>query len=153
VAFAVFIFLVASGVLLAGAPLRHAWFMVQGIDLASSVPVGASFAWLPVMAEVSFALTFMAAGVWFLWHTKATPFGLLLAVTFIALGPSSSDFSQQLIYAKPNGTERFWFWPVYGLRTVGLMGLGLGLGLVLLLFPTGRFVTVWARFQFALGNG
>jgi signal transduction histidine kinase len=141
VAFVLFIFLMASNVLLAGAPLRHAWFMLQGIKTDSPMPVSASVAWLPVIAEIAFAVSFMLAGLWFLRHAKGKFFYLLLAVTFIALGPSSSDFSQQLVYPKPDGAERFWFWPVYGLRTVGLMGLGLAL----LLFPNGRFMTAWSR--------
>jgi signal transduction histidine kinase len=139
VAFAVFVFLMASSVLLAGAPLRYAWFVAQSDgSYASLLPV--SLVWIAVAVEILFALSFMLAGLWFLRHAKGRMFYYLLAVTLIALGPSSSDFSQQLIYAKPDGAEHFWFWPVYGLRTLGLIGLGL----TLLLFPSGRFVTAWS---------
>jgi signal transduction histidine kinase len=140
VAFVLFVFLVASSVLVAGAPLRHTWFMWQGTDLSSTL-VDPSLAWLPIIAETVFALSFMFFGLWFLRHANGRMFYYLLAVTLIALGPSSSDFSQQLVYPQANGAEHFWFWPVYGLRTLGLIGFGL----MLLLFPTGRFATKLAR--------
>jgi hypothetical protein len=93
VAFVLFVFLMASSVLVAGAPLRHAWFMQQGTDLSSTM-VDPSFTWLPTIAETVFALSFMLAGLWFLRHAKGRLFYFLLAVTLIALGPSSSESSE-----------------------------------------------------------
>jgi hypothetical protein len=139
-AFVLFILLVASGVLIAGTPPRYAWLAQQTVSLTSGArnPVVAA---LPVIAELACALLFIGFGLWFLRHAKGKFFYYLLAATLIALGPTSSDFLQQLVYPKSDGAEHFWFWPVYGLRTVGLIGFGL----TLLLFPTGRFASSLAR--------
>jgi hypothetical protein len=64
VAFVLFVFLMASSVLVAGAPLRHAWFMLQPVKL-SSAAIDPGIASL-LIAELVFALSFMLLGPWFL---------------------------------------------------------------------------------------
>jgi hypothetical protein len=50
--------------LVAGAPLRHAWFMLQPVKL-SSAAIDPGIASL-LIAELVFALSFMLLGPWFL---------------------------------------------------------------------------------------
>jgi hypothetical protein len=144
--FVLFVFLMASSVLLAGFQTR---LQLRAIDVfASAERSDIPMIWASVGIEAGYGAVLILIGLWFgLRAEKQKQWVLFLtSIMLMCFGATGSHLCVSLIAVNNAANAWLWYWPVYGLRTLGMIALGW----LTVVFPTGRFVVSWSRWLVVL---